>query len=117
MTIGTRLFTLFRGKPVGVDSFGNRYYTASRSFGPRAERRWVIYKGEADASAIPPEWHAWIHYTTDRVPSGTGPSRPWQKPHRPNPTGTALAYRPPGHALSGGQRAKATGDYEPWQPV
>ena len=31
-------------------------------------------------------------------------------------TGTALAYRPPGHTLKGGHRAPATGDYEPWTP-
>jgi NADH:ubiquinone oxidoreductase subunit len=41
---------------------------------------------------------------------------PWQKPHQPNLTGTAQAYRPPGHDYRGGHRAKATGDYEPWQP-
>jgi len=34
----------------------------------------------------------------------------------PNLTGTAEAYRPPGHVLAGGQRDKATGDYEPWKP-
>ena len=32
-------------------------------------------------------------------------------------TGTDLAYRPPGHTLMGGHRAKATGDYEPWTPA
>ena len=31
-------------------------------------------------------------------------------------TGTDQAYRPPGHTLKGGRRAKATGDYEPWTP-
>jgi NADH:ubiquinone oxidoreductase subunit len=27
-----------------------------------------------------------------------------------------LAYHPPGSVLRGGQRARATGDYEPWTP-
>ncbi|MEC8792576.1 MAG: NADH:ubiquinone oxidoreductase subunit NDUFA12, partial [Pseudomonadota bacterium] len=31
-------------------------------------------------------------------------------------TGTRYAYRPPGHASQGGQRAKATGDYQAWTP-
>ena len=34
----------------------------------------------------------------------------------PNLTGTKAAYRPPGHILKGGQRDKATGDYEAWTP-
>jgi NADH:ubiquinone oxidoreductase subunit len=44
------------------------------------------------------------------------PKKAWQKPHQANLTGTAAAYRPPGDILSVGQRDKATGDYEPWQP-
>jgi NADH:ubiquinone oxidoreductase subunit len=42
--------------------------------------------------------------------------RPWQKPHQPNLTGTTEAFRPAGHLLEGGQRAKGTGDYEAWHP-
>jgi NADH:ubiquinone oxidoreductase subunit len=49
-------------------------------------------------------------------PEGGPAKRPWQKDHLPNLTGTAAAYRPPGHILQGGQRDKATGDYEPWVP-
>ena len=28
-------------------------------------RRWVLYAGEAEASAVPAEWHSWLHFTTD----------------------------------------------------
>jgi NADH:ubiquinone oxidoreductase subunit len=49
--------------------------------------------------------------------AGDRPVRDWQKPHIPNLTGTGLAYRPPGHTLQGGQRARSGGDYEPWQPT
>ena len=42
--------------------------------------------------------------------------RNWQKPHRPNMTGTSEAYRPPGHISSGQKRDAATGDYEAWSP-
>ena len=44
------------------------------------------------------------------------PVKPWQKEHLPNRTGTPEAYHPPGSEYEGGQRAKATGDYEPWRP-
>jgi NADH:ubiquinone oxidoreductase subunit len=77
----------------------------------------VIYNGEVEASRVPPEWHIWLHHTTDATPPEGGPARqPWQKDHLPNLTGTDLAYRPPGHTLKGGRRDAATGDYEPWTP-
>src|SRR3546814_19312322 len=80
-------------------------------------RRWVVDNGEDEASRVPPEWHHWLHDTTDEVPTGSeAKRRPWQKEHLPNLTGTDLAYRPPGHTLKGGLREKATGDYEPWIP-
>lgn len=117
MTLGTRLFTLLRGSLVGSDQFGNRYYRCrGRSPGGR-DRRWVIYRGATEASCVPPEWHAWLHHTIDKPPvDGGRPRKPWQREHQPNLTGTAAAYRPPGHVLSGGHRPPGTGDYEPWQP-
>jgi NADH:ubiquinone oxidoreductase subunit len=117
MTLGTRLFTWLNGQRVGEDEFGNRYFRARRKDRWGRERRWVVYDGEVEASRVPPEWHAWLHHTTDEVPPpGGGPKRPWQKPHVPNLTGTALAYRPAGSVLKGGKRDRATGDYEPWRP-
>lgn len=103
---------------VGTDQFGNKYYRAKPRKGYKRERRWVIYKGQPEASAVPPEWHGWLHHQTDTVPDGSQQSfrRVWQKPHTPNLTGTNQAYRPPGHILKGGQRDKATGDYEAWKP-
>ncbi len=103
---------------VGTDSLGNRYYRAKPRKGYKRERRWVLYKGAPEASMVPPEWHGWLHHQTDAVPADNAQSfrRLWQKPHQPNLTGTNLAYRPPGHILKGGHRAKATGDYEAWKP-
>jgi NADH:ubiquinone oxidoreductase subunit len=116
MTIGTRLHTLLHGQAVGRDEAGNRYYQARR-MAPAGQRRrrWVLFAGPREASVIPPEWHAWLHYTVDEPLSDAG-RKPWQKPHQPNMTGTALAYRPPGHDYKGGRRAAATGDYEAWSP-
>jgi len=121
-SIGTRLFTWLRGEAVGRDQQGNRYYRAkggghTHKDSLRKEQRWVIYDGEVEASRVPPEWHAWLHHTTDAIPPEGGPQRrSWQKDHQPNLTGTEQAYRPPGHALKGGRRDRATGDYEPWTP-
>lgn len=114
MSLGTRLFTMLHGEAVGTDGFGNRYYIDRRTKGQKRERRWVMYKGRPEASKVPPEWHAWLHYTVD-APL-TAPARPWQKPHLANATGTPASYRPPGHDYEGGQRAAATGDYEAWTP-
>lgn len=117
MTIGTRLFTLFRGRYVGTDEAGNRYYQERAQPRGRRRRRWVMYKGAVEASRVPPEWHGWLHYTVDESPLDRPPAvKPWQKPHQPNLTGTTEAYRPPGHDYESGQRAPGTGDYEPWRP-
>lgn len=117
MSIGTRLFTWLHGESVGTDSFGNRYYRDRRTAGQKRERRWVLYKGEPEASRVPPEWHAWLHSIVREPPRPEAlPRRPWQKEHVPNLTGTPAAYRPPGHTLRGGHRPKGTGDYEPWIP-
>jgi len=121
MTIGTLLFTWLRGERVGEDAFANVYYRqrggARRNVGGLGvERRWVIYKGEPEASKVPPEWNAWLHHTVDEPPVGPRPKRPWQKDHVPNLTGTAEAYRPRGHVLRGARRDSDRGGYEPWRP-
>lgn len=118
MTIGTKIFTWLCGKEIGSDEFGNRYFTEKKSPASRRAKRWVIYKDFAEASRVPPDWHGWLHYTTDTVPTAQGlpTAKPWIKQHQPNYTGTANAYLPKGHVLRGGQRAEATGDYEPWVP-
>ncbi|MEM7046783.1 MAG: NADH-ubiquinone oxidoreductase subunit NDUFA12 family protein [Pseudomonadota bacterium] len=95
---------------VGQDEMGNIYMQAGK-------RRWVVYAREVEASAVPPGWHAWLHRQTDTPPTMSKiPKRDWYLPHRPNRTGTAEAYYPPGHLLAGGQRDPATGDYEAWRP-
>lgn len=112
------LFTALSGQRVGEDSMGNVYYRAKPRPGYKRERRWVIYKGEPEASKVPPEWHGWLHHQSDVVPDSESQSfrRPWQKPHVKNLTGTDQAYRPPGHILKGGKRDKAAGDYTAWTP-
>jgi len=112
------LFTWRKGVLVATDPSGNRYYKARRPRAGRPERRWVVYKGAFEASKVPPEWFGWLHHMDEApLPAESPFHKPWVKPHAANPTGTAAAYLPPGHPLKGGQRLKACGDYEPWQPA
>ena len=110
-TWGTRLYTWRKGEKVGEDEFGNVYYTGDGG------RRWVQYNGVAEASAIPPGWHGWMHYRVDTPPSKQDYTpREWQKPHKPNATGTAGAYFPKGSMANPDDRPRVSGDYEAWNP-
>ncbi|MXN64536.1 NADH:ubiquinone oxidoreductase subunit NDUFA12 [Stappia sp. GBMRC 2046] len=111
-TWGTRLFTWRKGEFVGEDEFGNKYYR-ERS----GTKRWVIYKDLAEASMIPPGWHGWMHHRVDTPPTDESyRAREWQKPHRPNQTGTPGAYRPHGSILTPESRPQVSGDYDAWTP-
>ena len=88
-TLGTKLKTIFFGKLVGSDSFGNKYYES------KSGKRWIIYKDEIDASKIPNEWYSWIHFTQNKIENNHNLKKyDWQKPHQSNLTGTDNAYYP-----------------------
>ena len=58
-----------------------------------------------------------LRYTFDEPPTiDPLPRRAWEKDHRPNLTGTVHAWRPKGSIAQGGERDRATGDYQPWSP-
>jgi len=118
-TIGARL-QIGRGSAfVGEDEAGNRYF---ETVDPRRDydgrnRRFVIYKGYADASRVTPDWHGWLHHTFAEPPTRAPlKRRPWETAYEPNLTGTMWAWRPKGSIARGGDRAKASGDYRPWTP-
>jgi NADH:ubiquinone oxidoreductase subunit len=117
-TLNTRYFTWRKGEAVGADEFGNRYYRAKSAIPDSIpERRWVIYSGYSEASAIPPGWHGWMHHRVDTLPSAeTYAPREWQKPHEANPTGTARAYRPPGSIVGAGRPVAPVPGYKAWKP-
>jgi NADH:ubiquinone oxidoreductase subunit len=119
-TFGTQLWTALYGEFVGEDEFGNRYFrTKGGKIDPALgiERRWVVYSGVAEPSTVPPSWFGWLHHTVDVPPTREKTTRyRWEKPHRPNLTGTAAAHRPSGSTLAQGRRPKATGDYKAWSP-
>lgn len=117
-TLGTLFTVAKRGRKVGEDEFGNRYYESrdTVSYDGR-KRRWVIFNGYAEASKVSPDWHGWLHYTFDEPPTEAPlPRRAWEKDHLPNLTGTPMAWRPQGSLARTGERPAATGDYEAWRP-
>jgi len=111
-TLGTRVHTWLRGRYVGLDEAGNRYYKSKKG-----DRRWVIYNGYAEASAIPPGWNGWMHHRTDITPvEEQYTPHFWEKPHQANQTGTKAAYRPDGSLLAKGERPRVSADYDAWKP-
>ena len=106
-TVGTFIYTLLKGKLVGKDQFGNKYYSNSKD-----KKRWVIYKNIVESSKIPPEWHLWIHYLSKNKPSENNNKFKWQKEYEENLTGTPKAYKPEGSLHSDSK--KSTKKYETW---
>ena len=87
-TVGTFLKTLFYGKFVGQDDYGNKYYRSKKN------ERWVIYSNKIEATKITSEWFLWIHHTIQETPDKSPDKYLWQKDHMENLSGTANAYKP-----------------------
>ncbi|MEN2494175.1 MAG: hypothetical protein TECD_00066 [Hyphomicrobiaceae bacterium hypho_1] len=112
-------WTIFKnGGFVGSDDYGNHYYEQISGVGPHGKpRRWVIYRDQAEASQVPPEWHGWLHHTFKEPPiNETYVYKFWQKTHQMNMTGTPGAYRPEGSILNSSGRPKNVGSYHAWKP-
>ncbi len=116
MTITTRLYTWLSGEFVGVDEFGNRYFTEKNPSKNGRAKRWVLYNGRAEPSKVPPRWHGWLHYSSDDIPNSDGKKYTWEKPHLPNLTGIKNAYAPDGSLLGAAVHARTTAEYEAWVP-
>lgn len=116
-TAGARFDIGRRGVFVGSDEQGNRYYEDRRPSLEGRKRRYVMYDGLAEASRVPPDWHAWLHYTVAEPPTIAPLKRQkWERAHMPNLTGTRWAYRPKGSLARGGVRQASSSDYEAWTP-
>ena len=87
-TFGTYLKTLFFGKFVGSDQYGNKYYKNKN------DERWVIYSSNIEATKITSDWYLWIHHTIDKIPENNIPKFNWQKKHLENQTGTKNSHKP-----------------------
>ena len=111
-----RILTALKGRFVGKDEYGNKYFEEKFLFIKplRRPRRWVLYAGDVEASKVPAEWYGWLHYTLESPLQKLSYS--WVKPHQPNKTGTQEAYLPPSHPIKRKATVKPDKGYEPWQP-
>ena len=87
-TFGTFLKTLFFGKFVGKDDYGNKYYKNNK------DERWVIYANNVEATKITSDWFLWIHHTIDKIPNQNDKKFKWQKKHLENKTGSKDSHKP-----------------------
>ena len=116
MSLGTLLYTWFFGNFVGSDELSNKYYCNSKDFQDKNSKRWVIFRGEIEASKIPPHWHAWLHKSIALPPINYEHKYEWQKDHKPNFTGTIDAYHPNTQQLSKSKPDLNKKEYERWNP-
>lgn len=86
-TLGTFLKTLFFGKLVGKDEYGNKYYRN------KTDERWIIYNSNIEATKITNDWYLWMHHTVDELPKKQEKYL-WEKNHLENLTGTTKSYKP-----------------------
>ena len=107
-TFGTFVYTVFCGKLIGEDEFGNKYYSDSKG-----KKRWVIYENRVESSKIPPHWHSWIHFQRTNKPNQNYHTFPWEKRHEENLTGTKRAHKPDGSLLNDSK--KDMKKYETWK--
>lgn len=121
---GSTLGALFdikrRSHFVGEDEFGNRYFEDRKSSlgTDNYHRRYVLYKGLAEPSKVPPDWHGWLHHVVDTPPTEVPLKRQaWELEHKPNLTGTVYASKPKGAITGGAEHRQDTySDYESWTP-
>ena len=118
MSLGTIIYTWFKGNLIGSDEYGNKYYINCKKDNLKTTKRWVIFKDEKEASKVPSHWHAWLHRTVDEPPVNYLKKYSWQKNHLENQTGTENAYFPDAHPLNNSKKnndIKNT-EYESWKP-
>ena len=89
-----KIYCNFFAKKIGVDNYGNQYFQKKKTSQKNnfRQRRFVIYKGNVEASKIPQEWNAWLHHITNEIPDMKANKPSWIKEHIPNLTGTPFAY-------------------------
>jgi NADH:ubiquinone oxidoreductase subunit len=107
MRIVMLLFTLIFGKKIGVDKYGNTYYS---SVFFKKEKRWVLYKGMVEASKTPINWDMWLRFMIDN-PEEIKKNFFWEKDHLPNLTGTNFAFKPQAY----NSKIHYSSNYQAWK--
>lgn len=89
--IGTILYSFFRGKKVGQDKIGNKFYVHKEI----QSKKWVLYKNNIDPTSLEVKWQIWLTSTNSNLPTTIEKSNfIWQKDKQPNLTGTVDSYHP-----------------------
>ena len=87
-TFGTFLKTLFFGKYVGSDEFGNKYYRSKKMSDG-------LCTNKIEATKITSDWYLWIHHTIDKIPDSKDKKIFMaKKKHQENQTGTQNSFKP-----------------------
>ncbi|KCZ94060.1 NADH:ubiquinone oxidoreductase subunit NDUFA12 [Hyphomonas johnsonii] len=116
-TVGASFDIKRRSGYIGTDEYGNKYFEERKPSLEGRHRRYVQYKGLAEPSKVPADWHGWLHHTVSEPPTHMPlERREWETDHKPNMTGTPYATTPKGSLSSGGKRQKSNDDYEAWTP-
>ena len=117
MSILRKINLFFNFKFYGSDEFGNKYFIAKNTDPVlKIRKRVVEYNGLAEASKVPPTWHAWLHYLVEDVDGGIEDLYDWQKPHAPNLTGTKDSYLPRWHMNKGEAKKVSQDKIIAWEP-
>ncbi len=102
----SNFFIRLSSRKIGADEFGNEYFLN------KSGKRFVVYKGLAEPSKVPMEWHGWLHYSTNIAPVKISTRKfSWQKIHLPNLTGTKNSHSPKNSSAK-----KTSAGYEAWRP-
>ena len=70
-----KMRTMKVGRLVGTDFRGNQYFENREEYA-HGQHRWVVYAGDhsfytVDSSTVAPEWHAWLHHSTEAPPTAS----------------------------------------------
>ena len=89
--IGTILYSFLKGKKIGQDKIGNKFYVHKKI----KNKKWVLYKHNIDPTSLDVKWQIWLTSTNSNVPTDIEESNfQWQKDKQPNLTGTVNSYHP-----------------------
>ena len=89
--IGTILYSFLKGKKIGQDNIGNKFYIHKKI----KNKKWVLYKYSIDPTSLDVKWQIWLTSTNNNVPLTIEENNfKWQKDKKPNLTGTTGSYHP-----------------------
>lgn len=118
------IFLKFKGKFVGEDEYGNKYYETNQRDYLNRKKRYCLFNGRVEATKIPPEWHCFMHYQIPKesVILDTKQYK-WQKRFLPDLTLSSIKYLPKNHPLYSNQNSlyntKSSGNpfkFKAWSP-